>query len=359
MAIKNNLGSSSLCVGPKIDKRHCLSSVTFTKAQQLGGNDTIPLTILVTGAAGFIGSNLIEALLYQGQQVVAIDDFNDYYNPALKRMNVSVLKDYPNMNFYEGDFRDAALVEKIFADHSPQAVAHLGAYGGVRYSIGRAKLYTTVNIVGTVNLLEAAHQAGTKNFVFASTSSTYGKTTQLPFIETDPCNTPLAPYPASKKACEILGYTYHNLHQMNFTALRFFSVYGPRGRPDMMPFMVIDRIVKGEEIQLFDAGQMKRDWTYVDDIVAGVIAALERPLGYEIINLGRGEPVLMADFVEIVEDLVGKPAVLSTPPAPPSEPKTTFANIDKARRLLDYQPETTIVDGLTQMWSWYQRMIMM
>lgn len=326
--------------------------------QQLGGNDTIPLTILVTGAAGFIGSNLIEALLYQGQQVVAIDNFNDYYDPARKRMNVSVLKDYPNMNFYEGDFRDAALVEKIFADHAPQAVAHLGAYGGVRYSIGRAKLYTDVNIVGTVNLLEAARQAETKNFVFASTSSTYGKTTQLPFIETDPCNTPLAPYPASKKACEILGYTYHNLHQMNFTALRFFSVYGPRGRPDMMPFMVIDRIVKGEEIKLFDAGQMKRDWTYVDDIVAGIIAALERPLGYEIINLGRGEPVLMADFVEIVEDLVGKSAVLSTPPAPPSEPKTTFANIDKARRLLDYQPQTPIVDGLTQMWSWYQRMIM-
>jgi UDP-glucuronate 4-epimerase len=183
----------------------------------------------------------------------------------------------------------------------------------------------------------------------------YGHTEQLPFIETDPCNLPLAPYPASKKAGEVMGYSYHNLHQMNFTAVRFFSVYGPRGRPDMMPFMVTDRIVKGEEIKLFDAGQMKRDWTYVDDIVSGIIAALERPLGYEIINLGRGEPVLMADFVNIVEDLVGKKAVLSTPPAPASEPKITFANIDKARRLLDYNPQTSVVDGLTQLWQWYQK----
>jgi UDP-glucuronate 4-epimerase len=187
----------------------------------------------------------------------------------------------------------------------------------------------------------------------------YGHTTQLPFIETDPCNLPLAPYPASKKACEVMGYTYHNLHQMNFTALRFFSVYGPKGRPDMMPFMVTDRIVKGEEITLFDAGQMKRDWTYVDDIVNGIIAAMERPLGYEIINLGRGEPVLMADFVEIIEELTGKKAILATPPAPASEPKITFANIDKARNLLGYNPQTLVTDGLHKLWHWYQQQIMM
>jgi UDP-glucuronate 4-epimerase len=312
------------------------------------------LTILVTGAAGFIGSNLTETLLKRGETVVAIDNFNDYYAPARKRANVAGFKNHPKLHLYEEDFRHAEAIEQIFAQHRPRAVAHLGAYGGVRYSIGRAKLYTDVNIVGTVNLLEAARQTGTETFVFASTSSVYGNTDQLPFIETDPCNLPLAPYPASKKAGEVMGYTYHNLHQMNFTAVRFFSVYGPRGRPDMMPFMVTDRIVKGEEIKLFDAGQMKRDWTYVDDIVSGIIAALERPLGYEIINLGRGEPVLMADFVNIVEDLVGKDAVLSTPPAPASEPKITFANIDKARRLLDYNPQTAVVDGLTQLWHWYQ-----
>jgi len=312
------------------------------------------LTILVTGAAGFIGSHLTETLLRRGDSVVALDNFNSYYNPARKRANVAVYSPHPNLTFYEQDFCDSAAVQDIFARHKPRAVAHLGAYGGVRYSIGRASLYTEVNLVGTVNLLEAARLNDTENFVFASTSSVYGHTDQLPFIETDPCNLPLAPYPASKKAGEVMGYTYHNLHQMNFTALRFFSVYGPRGRPDMMPFMVTDHIVTGEEIKLFDAGQMKRDWTYVADIVSGVVAALDRPLGYQIINLGRGEPVLMADFVHIIEGLVGKKAVLSTPPAPPSEPKITFANIDRARTLLDYQPQTPVAEGLAKLWAWYQ-----
>ncbi len=316
------------------------------------------MTILITGAAGFIGSHLTETLLKQGREIIAIDNFNDYYDPARKRANVAAFQHHPNLRLYEKDIRNAEAMQHLFAQHTPRAVAHLGAYGGVRYSIGRAKLYTDVNIVGTVNLLEAARQVGTEMFVFASTSSVYGHTTQLPFFETDPCNRPLAPYPASKKAGEVMGYTYHNLHQLNFTALRFFSVYGPRGRPDMMPFMVTDRIVKGEEIKLFDAGQMKRDWTYIEDIVTGIIAALNKPLGYEIINLGRGEPVLMADFVEIIEALVGKKAILATPPAPPSEPKITFANIDKARRLLNYNPQTSVTTGLAELWTWYQKEVM-
>jgi UDP-glucuronate 4-epimerase len=316
------------------------------------------MTILVTGAAGFIGSHLTETLLNRGEEVVAIDNFNDYYDPRYKRAHIASFQNHPKLSLYEEDIRDTAAIERIFARHSPRAIAHLGAYGGVRYSIGRASLYTEVNIVGTVNLLEAARQANTGTFVFASTSSVYGHTTQVPFIETDPCNEPLAPYPASKKAGEVIGYTYHNLHELNFTALRFFSVYGPRGRPDMMPFMVTDRIVKGEEIKLFDAGQLKRDWTYVGDIVEGIIAALEKPLGYEIINLGRGEPVLMIDFVEIIEELVGQKAILATPPAPASEPKITFANIDKARRLLGYDPQTSVVDGLGKLWAWYQGDVM-
>ena len=313
------------------------------------------MTILVTGAAGFVGSTLAETLLQRGEQVVAIDNFNDYYDPARKRANIAPFQNHHNLSLYEADICNAEVIEQIFAQHKPRAVAHLGAYGGVRYSIGRAKLYTEVNFVGTVNLLEAARQTGTEIFVFASTSSVYGNTNQLPFIETDPCNLPLAPYPASKKAAEVIGYTYCNLHQLNFTALRFFSVYGPRGRPDMMPYMVTDQIVKGQEIKLFDAGQLKRDWTYVDDVVSGIIAALERPLGYEVINLGRGEPVLMADFVEIIEALVGKKAILSTPPAPASEPKITFANIDKARHLLNYNPQTPVAEGLAQLWTWYQK----
>ena len=316
------------------------------------------MKVLITGAAGFIGSHLCERLLARGDAVIAVDNFNDYYDTARKRANVHQSRNHPRCIQCEADIRSAETISRIFAEHKPEAVAHLAAYGAVRYSIGRAKLYTDVNIGGSINLLEAAHESGVENFVFASTSSVYGNTKQLPFVETDPCNHPLAPYPASKKAVELMGYTYHHLHDLNFTALRFFNVYGPRGRPDMMPFMVTDRIVNRQEIVLFDAGQMKRDWTYIDDIVAGVMAALDKPLGYEIINLGRGEPVLMTDFVEIIEGLVGRKAILSTPPAPPSEPKITSANIDKARRLLDYHPQTSLAAGLRKFWEWYQQAIM-
>jgi len=317
-----------------------------------------PQRIVVTGAAGFVGSHLVETLLAAGREVIAIDNFHDYYDPTRKHANAANFRDKDRVHFYETDIRDADAIRRIFRDHQPQAVAHLAALANVRYSIGRAIEYTDVNVTASVLLLEAARQVECDQFVFASTSSVYGKTDKLPFVETDPCNHPLAPYPASKKAVEAMGYTYHNLHEMNFTAVRFFSVYGPRGRPDMMPFMVTDRIVKGETIKLFDAGQMKRDWTYVEDIVSGVALALDKPVGYEVINLGRGEPVLMADFVHIVEDLVGKKAVLETPPAPASEPPVTFANIDKAKKLLGYDPQTPIHDGLAKLWDWYQREMM-
>ena len=316
------------------------------------------MTILVTGAAGFIGSTLTDALLRRGETVVAVDDFNEYYDPARKRANVAGFQSHARAHLYEMDIRDAAGIARVFAEHRPRAVAHLGAYGGVRYSIGRARLYAEVNLLGTVNLLEAARHQGIEVFVFASTSSVYGNTTALPFRETDPCNLPLAPYPATKKAAEVMGYTYHNLHGLSFTALRFFSVYGPRSRPDMMPYLVTDGIVRGEEITLFDAGRLKRDWTYVDDVVAGILAALDRPLGYQLINLGRGEPVLMADFVAIIEGLVGKKARLVTPPAPESEPQVTFADIGLARRLLGYDPRTPVEAGLSQLWSWYRREVM-
>lgn len=309
---------------------------------------------LVTGAAGMVGSHLVERLVARGVRVVAVDNFNDYYSPQQKRGNVAGYQGNPLVTLVEGDIRDAALMMRLFEEHKPQAVAHLGAMANVRYSIGRAPLYSDVNITGSVNLLEAAYKTGTKTFVFASTSSVYGNTAVLPFIETDACNLPLSSYPASKKAIEVMGYGYHNLHGLNFTALRFFSVYGPRARPDMMPYMTVDSIVKGKTLILFDAGQMKRDWTYVEDIVAGVDAAMRTPLGYEIINLGRGEPVLMADFVTIVEELVGKKAKLETPPAPPSELKVNFASIEKAQRLLGYEPATDVRTGMTRLWQWYR-----
>ena len=316
------------------------------------------MKIFVTGAAGFIGSHLCERLLDRGDTVIALDNFNDYYDTARKRTNIHQLKKHPRCILCEADICDKATIRRIFAEHRPEVIVHLAAYGAVRYSIGRARLYTDVNIGGSINLLEAAREISVENFVFASTSSVYGNTENLPFVETDPCNQPLAPYPASKKAVELMGYTYHHLHGLNFTALRFFNVYGPRGRPDMMPFIVTDSIVNQREIVLFDEGQMKRDWTYIDDIVDGVISALNKPLGYELINLGRGEPVLMTDFVEIIEGLVGQKAILSTPPAPLSEPKITFADIDKARRLLGYNPQTSLVAGLNKFWEWYQEAVM-
>jgi UDP-glucuronate 4-epimerase len=311
------------------------------------------MKVLVTGGAGFIGSHTVDALIGRGDEVFVVDSFSDYYDPKRKHANISHLAEHSQFHLFAADVRDADAMAGIF-DQGLDAVIHLAAMANVRYSIGRAPLYYDVNVRGTLNLLELAIQHQISNFVFASTSSVYGRTEQLPFVETDPCNRPLAPYPASKKTCEILGYTYHNLHRLNFTAVRFFSVYGPRGRPDMMPYMVTDRIVRGEEIILYDAGRMQRDWTFVEDIVVGVLAALDRPLGYEIINLGRGEPVWMDEFVQLVEELVGKRAVLSTPPAPPSEPPVTFANIDKASRLLDYKPATPVAEGMWRMWQWYQ-----
>ncbi len=313
------------------------------------------MKVLVTGAAGFIGSNLAASLLARGDEVVGLDNFNDYYDPAQKRANEARLRAYPHFTMREMDLRDEAAVRALCAQERFDAVAHLAAMAGVRYSIERAPLYVDVNVRGTVNVLEAMRLAGTPHIVCASTSSVYGKTTRLPFREDDPLGKPLAPYPATKIAGELLGYTYHNLFGITFTALRFFSVYGPSGRPDMMPYIITDSIVHDRVFKLYNAGEMHRDWTYVGDIVDGIIAALDRPLGYERINLGRGHPVRMRDFVTMIESLVGKPARMETPPAPPSEPPITYADISKARRLLGYEPQVSVAEGLAKFWAWYQQ----
>ncbi|HEY66729.1 MAG TPA: NAD-dependent epimerase/dehydratase family protein [Thermoflexia bacterium] len=316
------------------------------------------MNILVTGAAGFIGSHVAEALLARGDDVVGLDNFNDYYDPARKRANVALLTPNPRFTLHEADVRDAEAMERICTAGRFDVVIHLAAMAGVRYSIERAPLYTDVNVRGTVNLLEAARKTGIPHFVFASTSSVYGRTEQLPFREDDLLGRPLAPYPATKIAGEVMGHAYHNLFGLSFTGLRFFSVYGPRGRPDMMPYIITDCIVHGREFVLYEAGEMYRDWTYIADIVSGIVAAVDRPLGYEVINLGRGEPVRMADFVELVEELVGEKARMTTPPAPPSEPPITYADVTKARDLLDYNPTISVADGMHRFWEWYQAVIL-
>lgn len=312
-------------------------------------------TVLVTGGAGFIGSHLIDALLARGDRVICLDNFNDYYNPAQKRANITEHLNHPNYMLVEGDLRDAACVHGLFEKHRPQRVAHLAAMAGVRYSIERASLYADVNVQGTINMLEAARRHPPENFVNASTSSVYGATERTPFTEDQPCDQPLAPYPATKRAAEMLAYAFHNMFGLPITSVRFFTVYGPRVRPDMMAYMVMDAIINDQEIVVYNDGELHRDWTYVDDIVQGVVAALDKPLGCEVINIGRGQPVRLGDFVDIIEELVGKQARVKSLPAPASEPPITFASIDKARDLLGYQPHTSVPEGLMHTWHWYRK----
>jgi UDP-glucuronate 4-epimerase len=224
---------------------------------------------------------------------------------------------------------------------------------GVRASVEDPWLYYDVNLTGTLNLLDAALSHGKPNFVFAGTSSAYGNTETVPFIEGDGADRPLAPYPASKRSAELLGHTYHHLHGLDFTALRFFTVYGPRGRPDMMAYKVLDSIFLDREVPLYNGGNMHRDWTYVEDIAAGVVAAADRRLGYEIINLGRGEPTLLKDFVEFIEGLAGKRARLVEEPMMAADVAYTYADITKAQRLLGYAPSVSVKDGVTRFWRWY------
>ncbi len=312
------------------------------------------MKVLVTGAAGFIGSHLAEKLARRGDDVVGLDNFNDYYDPQRKRANERRLKAFDNFRMIEADIRDRKGMAAIFAREKFDAVAHLAALAGVRNAVKFPDLYVQVDYNGTQNLMDAARGNELGNFVFASTSSVYGATRQIPFIESDPCDRPLQPYAAAKRAAEMLGFSYHHLFGLNFTAIRFFTVYGPAGRPDMMAYLLADSISKGREIPLYNGGEMWRDWTFVDDITDGVVLALDRPLGYEVINLGRGEPVLLKDFVRTMEELAGGKARLREAPKLAADVVRTYANVDKARRLLGYNPQVSAPEGVRRFWEWYR-----
>ncbi|MEZ4670774.1 MAG: GDP-mannose 4,6-dehydratase [Anaerolineae bacterium] len=310
------------------------------------------MTTLITGGAGFIGSRLAARLVKQDQPVVILDNFDPFYDPAIKRANVAVLGS--NAIVIEGDIRDTALVEKIFADHGITRVAHMAALANVRKSIERGPDYADVNTTASVSLMNIARQHAVSIFIQGSTSSVYGETTRIPFSEADAPDFPLAPYPASKRAAEIFGHSYHHLFGLNVTVLRFFNVYGPHGRPDMMPLKVIDSIVNDKTITVYDEGKLQRDWTFVDDIVSGVVAALEKPLGYCILNLGCGSPIPLTDFIHIYEKLIGKPAITTFAPAPTSEPRITYCDNRLAREQLGFNPMVNIEEGLARTWEWYQ-----
>src|SRR5512135_51636 len=293
------------------------------------------MKILVTGAAGFIGSHVAEALLKRGDEVIGLDNFAPNYSRARKEANLKEYAGHECFKFIEADIRDAQAMRDLFEWQKFDRVMHLAAMGNVRYSVEHAQEYVTVNVGGTVNLLEAARLSGTRYFVFASTSSVYGNA-PIPFIETESVAQPLAPYPATKIACEVIAHAYHVAFEMKCTGLRFFNVYGPRGRPDMMPYEFTRRISDGEALRVFDEGRPQRDWTFIDDNVNGVLAALDAGFDYEIFNLGRGQPIALSHFIEIIERLVGCKAIIEHAPLPPTEPMITYANVEKAERLLDY-----------------------
>jgi len=311
------------------------------------------MKILVTGGAGFIGSHTVDALLARGDDVLCVDNFNDYYSPQRKRKNLDKAHASSSFRLYEKDIRNFQELERIFSSEHPQKVVHLAAMAGVRYSVKLPLLYEEVNVRGTLNLLELASRYGVHNFVLASTSSVYGASKDIPFKEDNTAIRPLAPYPATKRACELLAYVYHNLHGLRCTALRFFTVYGSRGRPDMTPYLFTEAISQGREITLFDEGRPQRDFTYIEDVITGVLAAVDADLEYEIINLGNSRPVVMRDFVGIIEDLLGRKAKIISPPLPPSEPPLTYADISKARRLLGYNPTTSVEEGMRYFIEWY------
>ncbi len=316
------------------------------------------MTVLITGAAGFIGSRLAIRLLEAGETVVGIDNFDPYYDPAVKRGNITAIRKTArsphDFTLIEGDICNLDQLEQAFQGHAINRVAHLAAMSGVRYSAERAPLYASVNVVGGANVLEAARRHQVEMVVQGSTSNVYGETAQLPFVETDPAVRPLAPYPASKRAAELFAHSYHHLHGLNVTVLRFFNVYGPHGRPDMMPVRTLDAIVNGQPIKAFGGGELKRDWTYIDDILDGIVNALNRPLGFEILNLGCGFPISLLDFIHIYEKLTGKTAHVETVPMPATEMPITYCDNSRALEMLGFKPKINIEEGLARTWAWYR-----
>lgn len=312
--------------------------------------------VLVTGGAGFIGSSLARELLLRGDDVVIVDEVNDYYDVNVKRGNLRRLVaefGTERCRVYEGDICDVPFITNVFETERPRWIAHMAARAGVRPSIQDPFIYIHSNIEGTTRLLELAHRFGCDNFVFASSSSVYGEGSKEVFSETDVVDFPVSPYAASKKACELIGYTYHHLYKLNVTGLRFFTVYGPRGRPDMAPYKFIDRVVRGVEIEQYGTGNTSRDYTYISDIVDGIVRAIDRPLGYQIFNLGRGSPTSLSRFINIVEECVGKKAIIKICPEQPGDVPRTCADVSKARRMLGYEAKVSFEEGIRKTVEWY------
>ncbi|MFN7959911.1 MAG: GDP-mannose 4,6-dehydratase [Thermoanaerobaculia bacterium] len=310
--------------------------------------------VLVTGGAGFIGSHLTRRLLDRGDAVTILDDFNDYYPPALKRQNLAPLLTRPGCRLVEGDIRDTALVDRLFAEGGFSAVVHLAARAGVRPSLAEPILYEDVNCIGTLRLLEAARRHGPQTFIFGSSSSVYGINTKIPFAESDEVNQPISPYATTKRAGELLCFNYHHLYDLRATCLRFFTVYGPAQRPEMAISKFTDLLARGETVPLYGDGSSRRDYTYIDDIVDGIVASLDLAPGFEIVNLGGAETTSLAELVAILAaELAVTPSIQYLPMQPGDVP-ITYADVGKAASLLGYSPKVPIREGLRRYVAWYQ-----
>jgi UDP-glucuronate 4-epimerase len=310
--------------------------------------------ILVTGGAGFIGSHLTRRLLARGDRVTVLDDFNDFYSPARKRENVAPLLAQPEYRLVEGDIRDEAKVDRLYAEGRFDAVVHLAARAGVRPSLQEPILYEDVNCIGTLRLLEAARRHGPKIFIFGSSSSVYGINEKVPFSEADEVNQPISPYATTKRAGELLCYNYHHLYGFRVACLRFFTVFGPGQRPEMAIHKFTDLLWRGQSVPVFGDGGSRRDYTFVDDIVDGLAAALDLAPGFEILNLGGAETTSLRDLVLwIAEELAVEPRI-DYLPAQPGDVPITYADVSKAARILGYSPKVPIREGLRRFVSWYR-----
>jgi len=313
------------------------------------------MNFLVTGGAGFIGSHVCERLLKQGHSVSVADDLNPFYEPALKQENLDSLTKLGGGRFHFNncDITDRAAMDSLFAATRFDQVIHLAARAGVRPSLEQPALYQRVNVEGTVNILEAARANGVRKFVLASSSSVYGVNSKVPFSESDPIFTPISPYAASKLACEALGHVYHHLYGLDIVMLRFFTVYGPRQRPDLAIHKFARLMRARKPIPVFGDGSTARDYTYVDDIVDGVMACTAREFGFDVFNLGESHTVTLAQLIDLLQKALGIEALIDRQPLQPGDVPITFANVDKARRELGYNPSTSIEKGLAKFAEWF------
>jgi len=314
---------------------------------------------LVTGAAGFIGANIAQALLDAGCEVVGVDSLNDYYDVDLKHYRLKPLLEHSGFSFVQSDIADAQIVDSLFTQHDFDCVIHLAAQAGVRYSLENPGAYIQSNVVGFQHLIDACRAKPPGHFVFASSSSVYGNSNRKWFSESDPTDTPVSLYAATKKSNEMMAHTYAHLHGLPSTGLRFFTVYGPAGRPDMAYFGFTKAIVEGTPIQVFNEGQLERDFTYVDDIVSGVVAAAAAPpvdleVPYRLLNLGNHKPVQLGDFIATLEGLLGKEAYKQLVGMQPGDVYRTAANIDAAKALVGFEPTTDLATGLERFVAWYR-----